>query len=83
MCIRDSVIFRWSPPVAAISARLGVVELTLALYQTLDLDRDRVIWDVGHQAYPHKLITGRFQRLPYPSPAERSCGLPQTLRKQF
>ena len=39
---------------------LGVVELTLALYQTLDLDRDRVVWDVGHQAYPHKLITGRF-----------------------
>ena len=39
---------------------LGVVELTLALYQTLDLDVDRVVWDVGHQAYPHKLITGRF-----------------------
>jgi len=39
---------------------LGVVELTLALYQTLDLDHDRVIWDVGHQAYPHKLITGRY-----------------------
>ncbi len=39
---------------------LGVVELTLALYQTLDLDKDRVVWDVGHQAYPHKLITGRF-----------------------
>ncbi len=40
---------------------LGVVELTLALYQTLDLDQDRVCWDVGHQAYPHKLITGRWQ----------------------
>ena len=39
---------------------LGVVELTLALYQTLDLDRDKVVWDVGHQAYPHKLITGRY-----------------------
>jgi 1-deoxy-D-xylulose-5-phosphate synthase len=39
---------------------LGVVELTLALYQTLDLDCDKVIWDVGHQAYPHKLITGRY-----------------------
>jgi 1-deoxy-D-xylulose-5-phosphate synthase len=39
---------------------LGVVELTLALYQTLDLDHDKVIWDVGHQAYPHKLITGRY-----------------------
>lgn len=39
---------------------LGVVELTLALYQTLDLDTDKVVWDVGHQAYPHKLITGRY-----------------------
>lgn len=39
---------------------LGVVELTLALYQTLDLDHDKVIWDVGHQAYPHKLLTGRY-----------------------
>lgn len=41
---------------------LGVVELTLALYQTLDLDQDKVIWDVGHQAYPHKLLTGRCDR---------------------
>lgn len=39
---------------------LGVVELTLALYQTLDLDHDKVLWDVGHQAYPHKMITGRY-----------------------
>ncbi len=41
---------------------LGVVELTLGLYQTLDLNCDKVIWDVGHQAYPHKLITGRYDR---------------------
>jgi len=41
---------------------LGVVELTLGLYQTLDLDRDKVVWDVGHQAYPHKLITGRYHQ---------------------
>ena len=40
---------------------LGVVELTIALYQTLDLDHDRVVWDVGHQAYPHKLLTGRYE----------------------
>ncbi|MDY6941080.1 MAG: 1-deoxy-D-xylulose-5-phosphate synthase [Cyanobacteriota bacterium] len=39
---------------------LGVVELTVGLYQTLDLDRDKVVWDVGHQAYPHKLLTGRY-----------------------
>ena len=41
---------------------LGVVELTIALYQTLDLDRDKVVWDVGHQAYPHKLLTGRYSK---------------------
>ncbi|MEC4892960.1 MAG: 1-deoxy-D-xylulose-5-phosphate synthase [Oscillatoria sp. PMC 1051.18] len=41
---------------------LGVVELTIALYQTLDLDRDKVIWDVGHQAYPHKMLTGRYHQ---------------------
>lgn len=39
---------------------LGVVELTIGLYQTLDLDRDKVLWDVGHQAYPHKMLTGRY-----------------------
>jgi 1-deoxy-D-xylulose-5-phosphate synthase len=41
---------------------LGVVELTVALYQTLDLDRDKITWDVGHQAYPHKMLTGRYNR---------------------
>ena len=41
---------------------LGVVELTIALYQTLDLDCDKVIWDVGHQAYPHKMLTGRYNQ---------------------
>ncbi|NER21258.1 MAG: 1-deoxy-D-xylulose-5-phosphate synthase [Symploca sp. SIO1B1] len=41
---------------------LGVVELTIGLYQTLDLDRDKVTWDVGHQAYPHKMLTGRYQQ---------------------
>jgi 1-deoxy-D-xylulose-5-phosphate synthase len=41
---------------------LGVVELTVGLYQTLDLDRDKVLWDVGHQAYPHKLLTGRYNQ---------------------
>ncbi len=41
---------------------LGVVELTIGLYQTLDLDKDKVTWDVGHQAYPHKLLTGRYHK---------------------
>jgi 1-deoxy-D-xylulose-5-phosphate synthase len=42
---------------------LGVIELTLALYKVYDLPRDKVIWDVGHQCYPHKMLTGRWKQL--------------------
>src|ERR1700748_1124 len=44
-------------------AGLGVVELTTALHYVFDTPRDRLIWDVGHQAYPHKIITGRRHRM--------------------
>src|ERR1700678_1311017 len=42
---------------------LGVVELTVALHAVFDTPRDRLIWDVGHQAYPHKILTGRRDRI--------------------
>src|SRR5690349_14217869 len=44
-------------------AGLGVVELTTALHYVFDTPKDRIIWDVGHQAYPHKIITGRRARM--------------------
>ncbi|HEX7792262.1 MAG TPA: 1-deoxy-D-xylulose-5-phosphate synthase [Afipia sp.] len=44
-------------------AGLGVVELTAALHYVFDTPRDRIIWDVGHQAYPHKILTGRRDRI--------------------
>src|SRR5438105_3737758 len=46
-----------------LGAGLGVVELTVALHYLFDTPRDRVIWDVGHQAYPHKILTGRRDRI--------------------
>ena len=46
-----------------LGAGLGVVELTVALHYIFDTPRDRLIWDVGHQAYPHKIITGRRDRI--------------------
>jgi 1-deoxy-D-xylulose-5-phosphate synthase len=46
-----------------LGAGLGVVELTVALHYLFDTPRDRLIWDVGHQAYPHKIITGRRERI--------------------
>ena len=47
---------------AHFASNLGVVELCLALHRVFDFSRDRLIWDTGHQIYPHKLITGRFAR---------------------
>ena len=46
-----------------LGAGLGVVELTVALHYVFDTPRDRLIWDVGHQAYPHKVLTGRRDRI--------------------
>ncbi len=46
-----------------LGASLGVVELTVALHYIFDTPRDRLIWDVGHQAYPHKILTGRRDRM--------------------
>ena len=46
-----------------LGAGLGVVELTVALHHVFDTPRDRLIWDVGHQAYPHKVLTGRRDRI--------------------
>ncbi|MCY4039068.1 MAG: 1-deoxy-D-xylulose-5-phosphate synthase [Hyphomicrobiales bacterium] len=46
-----------------LGAGLGVVELTVALHYIFDTPRDRLIWDVGHQSYPHKILTGRRERM--------------------
>src|SRR6195256_6803509 len=46
-----------------LGAGLGVVELTVALHYLFDTPRDRLIWDVSHQAYPHKILTGRRSRI--------------------
>jgi len=46
-----------------LGAGLGVIELTVALHYVFDTPRDRLIWDVGHQAYPHKILTGRKDRI--------------------
>src|SRR5215211_1664508 len=46
-----------------LGAGLGVIELTVALHYIFDTPRDRLIWDVGHQAYPHKILTGRRDRI--------------------
>ncbi|MBN2022829.1 MAG: 1-deoxy-D-xylulose-5-phosphate synthase [Pirellulales bacterium] len=65
---------------AHFASNLGVIELAIALHTTFDFRRDRLIWDTGHQIYPHKMLTGRYPRfdtirakgglMGYPNPAE-------------
>jgi 1-deoxy-D-xylulose-5-phosphate synthase len=70
---------------AHFASNLGVVELCIALHTTFDFRRDRLIWDTGHQIYPHKLLTGRYPEfqsirtkgglMGYPNPAESDFDL--------
>ncbi len=57
--IRDYLIQSVAKTGGHLASNLGVVELTLALFKTLDLPKDSIIWDVGHQTYVHKILTGR------------------------
>src|SRR4051794_38750824 len=78
--MRDELVRVLSIRPAHFASNLGVVELCLALHLTFDFNRDRLIWDTGHQIYPHKLITGRYEQfdsirtkgglMGYPNPHE-------------
>src|SRR5215471_8145238 len=78
--MRDELVRVLSIRPAHFASNLGVVELCIALHLTFDFRQDRLIWDTGHQIYPHKLITGRYQQfesirtrgglMGYPNPQE-------------
>src|SRR5213593_101175 len=83
--MRDELVRVLSIRPAHFASNLGVVELCLALHLTFDFRQDRLIWDTGHQIYPHKLVTGRFPQfdtirtrgglMGYPNPNERPFDL--------
>ena len=62
--LRDCVIDNVSKTGGHLSSNLGTVELTVALHYVFDTPNDRIVWDVGHQTYPHKILTGRRERMP-------------------
>jgi 1-deoxy-D-xylulose-5-phosphate synthase len=78
--IREALVSIVEDRAAHFASNLGVVELCIALHLVYDFSKDRLIWDTGHQIYPHKLITGRFNQfssirrrgglMGYPNPAE-------------
>jgi len=61
--LREELIDAVSVTGGHLGAGLGVVELTIALHYVFDTPRDKIVWDVGHQAYPHKIITGRRNKI--------------------
>ncbi len=83
--IRDELVRVLSIRPAHFASNLGVVELCIALHLTFDFAKDRLIWDTGHQIYPHKLVTGRFPKfgtirtkgglMGYPNPHESDYDL--------
>jgi len=60
--IRDTIVQTVAITGGHLGSSLGVVELTIALHRLLESPRDHIVWDTGHQAYPHKLLTGRLER---------------------
>ncbi len=60
--IRETIVETVALTGGHLGSSLGVVELTIALHRLLESPRDKIVWDTGHQAYPHKLLTGRLER---------------------
>jgi 1-deoxy-D-xylulose-5-phosphate synthase len=66
-----------------LAAGLGVVELTIALHYVFNTPEDRLVWDVGHQAYPHKILTGRRSRMPSLRQRSGLSGFPKRTESRY
>src|SRR5690606_4330777 len=66
-----------------LSSNLGTVELTVALHHVFNTPEDRIVWDVGHQTYPHKILTGRRERMPSLRQLGGLSGFPQRAESEY
>ena len=81
--IRQFMLYSVSQTGGHFGAGLGVVELTVALHHVLNTPEDRIVWDVGHQTYPHKIITGRADRMHTIRQAGGLSGFPKRTESEF
>ncbi|HVN95560.1 MAG TPA: 1-deoxy-D-xylulose-5-phosphate synthase [Syntrophorhabdaceae bacterium] len=81
--IRETIIRTVSRNGGHLASSLGVVEITLALHRVFDAPTDKIVWDVGHQCYPHKLVTGRFDRFDTLRQFEGISGFPKTSESPY
>lgn len=81
--IREFLIDSVSKTGGHLASNLGVVELTLSIYKTYNLEKDRVIWDVGHQSYVHKILTGRKDEFNTLRKYGGLCGFPKRSESKY
>ena len=75
--LRECVLTNVARTGGHLSSNLGTVELTIALHYVFSTPHDRLVWDVGHQTYPHKILTGRRERMPTLRQLDGISGFPR------
>jgi 1-deoxy-D-xylulose-5-phosphate synthase len=81
--VRSCVLDNVSRTGGHLSSNLGTVELTVALHHVFNTPHDRLVWDVGHQTYPHKILTGRRERMPSLRQIGGISGFPQRSESEY
>jgi 1-deoxy-D-xylulose-5-phosphate synthase len=81
--IRDELVSSVSRTGGHLAPNLGVVELTLGIHRALDCPNDKIVWDVGHQSYVHKLVTGRLEEFGTLRQYGGVCGFPKRSESEF
>ena len=81
--IRDFLVEEVSKTGGHLSSNLGAVELSIALHRTFDAPKDKLIWDVGHQTYVHKILTGRADRFPTMRQLNGMSGFPKSAESPY
>lgn len=81
--IREFLIESVSKTGGHLASNLGVVELTLSLFKTFDIGKDKIVWDVGHQSYVHKILTGRKNKFDTLRKFNGLCGFPKRCESEY
>ena len=81
--IRELILDIVSKNGGHLASNLGVVELTIALHSVFDMPKDKMVWDVGHQTYVHKILTGRKERMDTLRKLNGIAGFPKTSESEY
>lgn len=81
--LREFVLQSVSKTGGHLSSNLGTVELTIALHHVFDTPDDRIVWDVGHQSYPHKILTGRREQMAHLRQKDGISGFPKRSESEY